>query len=62
MGQQTSCKTLIGVHSIMHLMHPKTITYYMEISHASIQNHGMNGICDRRYFGQNGSKMQSERS
>ena len=22
MGQQNSCKTLIGVHSTMHLMHP----------------------------------------
>ena len=22
MGQQNSCKTLIGVHSIVHLMHP----------------------------------------
>ena len=32
MGQQNSCKTLIGVHLIMHLMHPNqglAINYYI---------------------------------
>ena len=33
MGQQKNCKTLIGVHLTMHLMHPNyslaTVTYWL---------------------------------
>ena len=30
MGLQNSCKTLIGVHSTMHLMHIKSYNYYLK--------------------------------
>ena len=31
MGQQNSCKTLIGMHSTMHLMHPIKVLQLLHV-------------------------------